>query len=195
MIQPGWCINFVVLINRTAFCLGEFWWIQNSFLLSENNRQKCILPCLVISCNAPLPDGRYSAAYNAIWYKALQLQRAAPFPRYFPQNPILRTSLHSSVSIPQYHMRGSTSWVSIHSMCMYLFHMRVSTHTSYLSFLLHGQDFWKPNFTPKKQLKTPKTLKISLKKSNVCSFFTQSGKIYTWQKFFTQAPPVMPVTN
>ena len=117
VIQPGWCINFVVLINRTAFCLGEFWWIQSSFLLSENNRQNCILPCLVISCTAPLPDGRYSAAYNAIWYKALQLQRAAPFPRYFPQNPILRTSLHSSVSIPQYHMSVSTSWMSIHSMC------------------------------------------------------------------------------
>ena len=27
------------------------------------------------------------------------------------------------------------------------------------------------------------------------AFFTQSGKIYTCQKFFTQAPPVVPVTN
>ena len=27
---------------------------------------------------------------------------------------------------------------------------------------------------------------MSLKKSNICIFFTQSGKIYTWQKFFTQ---------
>ena len=44
-------------------------------------------------------------------------------------------------------------------------------HTSYLSFHLHRQDFRKPNFTPKKRLKTPKTLKMSLKKSNVCSFF------------------------
>ena len=52
-------------------------------------------------------------------------------------------------------------------------------HTSYLSFLLHWQDFRKPNFTPKKRLKAPKTLKMSLKKSNVCIFFTQSGKIYT----------------
>ena len=26
-------------------------------------------------------------------------------------------------------------------------------------------------------------------------FFTQSGKIYTWQNFFTQAPPVVSVTN
>ena len=32
---------------------------------------------------------------------------------------------------------------------------------------------------PKKRLKAPKTLKMSLKKSNICIFFTQSGKIYT----------------
>ena len=42
-------------------------------------------------------------------------------------------------------------------------------------------------YTQKKQLKTPKTQKKSLKKSNVCGFFTQSGKIYTWHKIFTQA--------
>ena len=53
-------------------------------------------------------------------------------------------------------------------------------HTSYLSFLLHRQYFWRPNFTHKKRLKTPKTLKMSLKKSNACSFFTQSGKIWWW---------------
>ena len=39
---------------------------------------------------------------------------------------------------------------------------------------------------PKKRLKSPKTLKMSLKKSYICIFFTHSGKIYTWQKFFTQ---------
>ena len=32
---------------------------------------------------------------------------------------------------------------------------------------------------PNKGLKAPKTLKMSLKKSNICIFFTQSGKIYT----------------
>ena len=57
--------------------------------------------------------------------------------------------------------------------------MAPSIHTSYLSFLLHRQDSQKPNFTPKKQLKAPKKLKMSLKKSNICSFFTQSGKNYT----------------
>ena len=35
---------------------------------------------------------------------------------------------------------------------------------------------------------------MSLKTSNICIFFTQSRKIYTWQKTFTQAPPVVPVT-
>ena len=34
-------------------------------------------------------------------------------------------------------------------------------------------------YTKKKQLKAPKTLKMCLKKSNICFFFTQSGKIYT----------------
>ena len=34
-------------------------------------------------------------------------------------------------------------------------------------------------YTQKKRLKAPKTLKMSLKKSNICIFFTQSGKIYT----------------
>ena len=43
-------------------------------------------------------------------------------------------------------------------------------HTSYLSFLLHWQDFRKPNFTPKKRLKAPKTLKMSLK-SQIYAFF------------------------
>ena len=68
-------------------------------------------------------------------------------------------------------------------------------HTSYLSFLSHWQDFRKPNFTPKKTNKGTKTLKMSLKKSNIWIFFTQSGKIYTWHKIFKQAPPVVPVAN
>ena len=46
-------------------------------------------------------------------------------------------------------------------------------------FFYTGRIFENQILHPKKQLKTPKTLKISLKKSNVCSFFTQSGKIYT----------------
>ena len=47
-----------------------------------------------------------------------------------------------------------------------------------ISFTLAG--FLKTKFyTQKKRLKAPKTLKMSLKKSNICIFFTQSGKIYT----------------
>ena len=62
-------------------------------------------------------------------------------------------------------------------------------HTSYLSFLLHRQDFQKPNFTPtpKKTTKgTKNTKNVSEKIKYICIFFTQSGKIYTWQKIFTQ---------
>ena len=68
-------------------------------------------------------------------------------------------------------------------------------HTFNLSFLLHGQDFRKPNFTPKKTTKDTKNTKNFSEKVKCRPFFTQSGKNYTWQKFFTQAPPVMPVTN
>ena len=62
-------------------------------------------------------------------------------------------------------------------------------------FFYTGRIFENQILHPKKRLKAPKTLKMSLKKSNICIFFTQSGKIYTWQKIFTQAPPVVPVTN
>ena len=69
-----------------------------------------------------------------------------------------------------------------------------SQATWYLSFLLHRQDFSIPNFTPKKWLKHPKTLKMSLKKYIICSFCVQSEIFYTWQNIFTRAPPVVPVT-
>ena len=59
-------------------------------------------------------------------------------------------------------------------------------HTSYLSFLLHRQDFRKPNFTPKKTTKGTKNTKNVSEKVKYMHFFTQSGKIYTWQKIFTQ---------
>ena len=59
-------------------------------------------------------------------------------------------------------------------------------HTSYLSFLLHRQDFRKPNFTPKKTTKITKNTKNVSEKVIYMHFFTHSGKIYTWQKIFTQ---------
>jgi len=55
----------------------------------------------------------------------------------------------------------------------------LSAHTSYLSFLLHGQDFRKPNFTPKKTTKGTKNTKNVSEKVKYMQFFTQSGKIYT----------------
>ena len=54
-----------------------------------------------------------------------------------------------------------------------------------ISFTLAGFSKKQILYT-KKRLKAPKTLKMSLKKSNICIFFTKSGKIYTWQNFFTQ---------
>ena len=52
-------------------------------------------------------------------------------------------------------------------------------HTSYLSFLLHRQDFRKPNFTPKKTTKSTKNTKNVSEEVKYMHFFTQSGKIYT----------------
>ena len=55
----------------------------------------------------------------------------------------------------------------------------MQNHTSYLSFLLHRQDFRKPNFTPKKTTKGTKNTKNVSEKVKYMHFFTQSGKIYT----------------
>ena len=51
-------------------------------------------------------------------------------------------------------------------------------HFSYTSRIFENQILHQ-----KKWLRAPKTLKMSLKKSNICIFFTQSGKIYTCRKF------------
>ena len=60
----------------------------------------------------------------------------------------------------------------------------------------YAQSARKPNFTPKKTTKDTKNTKNVSEKVKCMQFFlTQSGKIYTWQEIFTQAPPVVPVTN
>ena len=79
-------------------------------------------------------------------------------------------------------------------------------HTSYLSFFLHRQNFWRLTFTPKNanfcqffanfcQF----TLKFAPKYANFCQFSpifrVKSVKIYTGQKKFTRPPPVAPMTN
>ena len=73
--------------------------------------------------------------------------------------------------------------------------IKTINHTSYLSFLLHWQDFRKPNFTPKRRLKAPKTLKMSLKKSNICIFFHSIWKnLHLTENFYTDMS-VVSVTN
>ena len=53
-------------------------------------------------------------------------------------------------------------------------------------FFYTGRIFENQILHPKKQLKTPKTLKISLKKSNVCSFFHPIWKnLHLTENFYT----------
>ena len=47
----------------------------------------------------------------------------------------------------------------------------MQNHTSYLSFLLHRQDFRKPNFTPKKTTKGTKNTKNVSEKVKCMHFF------------------------
>ena len=69
-------------------------------------------------------------------------------------------------------------------------------HTSYLSFLLHRQNFLNPIFLHPKITKNTKKLQQIAPKSVKCAIFcVQSRNIYTGQNLFTQAPPVVPVTN
>ena len=51
-------------------------------------------------------------------------------------------------------------------------------HTSYLSFLLHWQDFWIPIFY------TKKLQQIALKKCKICSFSHPIWKNLHWTEFF-----------
>ena len=62
-----------------------------------------------------------------------------------------------------------------------------------ISFTQAG--FWKTKFYTQKTTKGTKNTKNVSEKVKYMHFFTQFGKIYTWQKIFTQAPPVVPVTN
>ena len=62
-------------------------------------------------------------------------------------------------------------------------------------FFYTGQIFLKQYFTPKNYEKHPKITTNSPKKCKIYSFCIQSEIFYTGQIFFTQAPPVVPVTN
>ena len=62
-------------------------------------------------------------------------------------------------------------------------------------FFYTGRIFENQILHPRKRLKTQKTLKMSLKKSNVCSFFHLIWKKLHWAKKITQAPLVVLLTN
>ena len=68
-------------------------------------------------------------------------------------------------------------------------------HTSYLSFLLHGQDFRKPNFTPKKTTKITKNTKNVSEKVIYMHFFHSFWKnLHLTENFYTDMS-VVSVTN
>ena len=68
-------------------------------------------------------------------------------------------------------------------------------HTSYLSFLLHRQDFQKPNFTPKKTTKGTKNTKNVSEKVKYMHFFHSIWKnLHLPENFYTDMS-VVSVTN
>ena len=68
-------------------------------------------------------------------------------------------------------------------------------HTLYLSFLLHRQDFRKPNFTPKKTTKGTKNTKNVSEKVKYMHFFHSIWKnLHLTENFYTDMS-VVSVTN
>ena len=63
---------------------------------------------------------------------------------------------------------------------------QISFHTSYLSFFLHEQNFWRIKFTPKKRVNYEKIHR------KLPIFCIKSLKIYTGQKKFTREYPWLP---
>ena len=57
-------------------------------------------------------------------------------------------------------------------------------HTSYLSFLLHRQDFRKPNFTPKNTTKGTKNTKNVSEKVKYMHFFSLNLEKFTPDRKF-----------
>ena len=84
-------------------------------------------------------------------------------------------------------------------MCPFPFQNYVShspnRHTSYLSFLLHRQDSWKPTFTPKKTTKGTKNTKNVSEKVIYMHFFHSFWKnLHLTENFYTDMS-VVSVTN
>merc|ERR1711978_648858 len=71
----------------------------------------------------------------------------------------------------------------------------INAHTSYLSFLLHRQDFRKPNFTPKKTTIGTKNTKNVSEKVKYMHFFHSIWKnLHLTENFYTDMS-VVSVTN
>ena len=62
-------------------------------------------------------------------------------------------------------------------------------------FFYTGRIFESQYFTPKNYEKHPQITTNCPKSAKYAVFCVQSGKFYTGQNLFTQAPPVVPVTN
>ena len=99
------------------------------------------------------------------------LPPASFFLHQLVHHPIITTSL---LAVLLSHHQCIQSW---HRESFPYFHF----HTSYLSFLLHWQDFWKPNFTFQKTTKGTKNTKNVSEKVKYMHFFHSIWK--TIRKF------------
>ena len=83
----------------------------------------------------------------------------------------------------------------VYTALSYLFNSGNPSHTLYLSFLLHRQDFRKPNFTPKKTTKITKNTKNVSEKVIYMHFFHSFWKnLHLTENFYTDMS-VVSVTN
>ena len=96
---------------------------------------------------------------------------------------------------------SAQSWSRCHSfeifstLCLLQTNITGLMHTSYLSFLLHLQDFRKPNFTPKKTTKGTKNTKNVSEKVKYMHFFHSIWKnLHLTENFYTDMS-VVSVTN
>ena len=82
--------------------------------------------------------------------------------------------------------KNSRVWTLISHYDIWLINSAVLSHTFNLSFLLHGQDFRKPNFTPKKTTKDTKNTKNFSEKVKCMQFFHPIWKnLHLTEIFYT----------
>ena len=87
---------------------------------------------------------------------------------------------HSPGLSPPSNVNANEWWRHTYGVLMYSANGRRGHPIPHIChFFYLGRIFENLILHQKKRLKAPKTLKMSRKKSNICIFFTQSGKIYT----------------